>query len=131
MVPTMVSFFRRKKPDAAAAPTADAPTQPSVGHSPSGRYSVEELAAAFPDAASSPPTAEAALPVAPEATNVPPSAIDVAPAPAFDATVPAAAGKQGWRDRLRGSGFARSFGGLFSRHPKLDDDLLDEVETAL
>ena len=130
MVPTMVSFFRRKKPDA-AAPTADAPTQPSVGHSPSGRYSVEELAAAFPDAASS-PTAEAALPVAPDAANVPPSEIDVAPAPAtFDATVPAAAGKQGWRDRLRGSGFARSFGGLFSRHPKLDDDLLDEVETAL
>ena len=130
MVPTMVSFFRRKKPDAAAAPTADAPTQPSVGQSPSGRYSVEELAAAFPDAASS-PTAEAALPVAPDAANVPPSAIDVAPAPAFDATVPAAAGKQGWRDRLRGSGFARSFGGLFSRHPKLDDDLLDEIETAL
>ena len=131
MVPTMVSFFRRKKPDAAAAPTADAPTQPSVGQSPSGRYSVEELAAAFPDVASPPATAEPELPVAPEATNVPPSAIDVAPAPAFDATVPAAAGKQGWRDRLRGSGFARSFGGLFSRHPKLDDDLLDEIETAL
>jgi fused signal recognition particle receptor len=129
----MVSFFRRKKPDAAAAPTADTPTQPNAGQSPSGRYSVEELAAAFPDAAPPPAPAEPALPVAPEAANVPPAAIiDVAPAPAtIDATVPAAAGKQGWRDRLRGSGFARSFGGLFSRHPKLDDDLLDEVETAL
>jgi fused signal recognition particle receptor len=127
----MVSFFRRKKPDAAAAPTADAPTQPNAGQSPSGRYSVEELAAAFPDVAS-PATAEPALPVAREATNVPPSAIDDASAPAAsDATVPATAGKQGWRDRLRGSGFARSFGGLFSRHPKLDDDLLDEIETAL
>src|SRR5690606_4767805 len=36
-----------------------------------------------------------------------------------------------WRERLRNSAFARSFGGLFSRNPKLDDDLLDEVETAL
>ncbi len=44
---------------------------------------------------------------------------------------PAAAGKSGWRERLRGSTFARSFGGLFSRNPKLDDDLLDEIETAL
>src|SRR5690606_13419258 len=44
---------------------------------------------------------------------------------------PAAAGKAGWRDRLRSSVFARSVGGLFSRNPKLDDDLLDEIETAL
>ena len=43
----------------------------------------------------------------------------------------AAAGKSGWRERLRGSAFARSVGGLFSRNPKLDDDLLDEIETAL
>ncbi|MGH8085339.1 MAG: signal recognition particle-docking protein FtsY [Lysobacter sp.] len=39
--------------------------------------------------------------------------------------------KSGWRERLGGSLFARSFGGMFSRHPKLDDDLLDEIETAL
>ena len=51
------------------------------------------------------------------------------PAPAEPA--PAAPGKPGWRERLRGSGFARSFGGLFSRNPQLDDDLLDEIETAL
>lgn len=37
----------------------------------------------------------------------------------------------GWRERLRNSVIARSFGGLFSRNPKLDDDLLDELETAL
>jgi fused signal recognition particle receptor len=47
------------------------------------------------------------------------------------AATPAAAGKPGWRERLRGSGFARSLGGLFSRNPRLDDDLLDEIETAL
>ncbi|WP_199135071.1 signal recognition particle-docking protein FtsY, partial [Stenotrophomonas maltophilia] len=48
--------------------------------------------------------------------------VDAAPAPA---------GKPGWRERLRNSVIARSFGGLFSRNPKLDDDLLDELETAL
>jgi len=35
------------------------------------------------------------------------------------------------RETLGGSLLARSLGGLFSRHPKLDDDLLDEIETAL
>ncbi|KTF32788.1 signal recognition particle-docking protein FtsY, partial [Xanthomonas translucens] len=48
-----------------------------------------------------------------------------------DALPAAAAGKSGWRERLRNSTIARSFGGLFSRNPKLDDDLLDEIETAL
>lgn len=46
-------------------------------------------------------------------------------------TAEAAIGKSGWRERLRGSGFARGMSGLFSRNPKLDDDLLDEIETAL
>jgi len=48
-----------------------------------------------------------------------------------EGTAAAAPGKLGWRDRLRNSVIARSFGGLFSRNPKLDDDLLDELETAL
>jgi fused signal recognition particle receptor len=52
-------------------------------------------------------------------------------ASSVDEAAPAAPGKPGWRERLRGSAFARSFGGLFSRNPKLDDELLDEVETAL
>ncbi|MDH5824312.1 signal recognition particle-docking protein FtsY [Luteimonas sp. RD2P54] len=43
----------------------------------------------------------------------------------------AAPGRAGWRERLGGTGFARSLGGLFARNPKLDDDLLDEIETAL
>src|SRR3546814_3258732 len=43
----------------------------------------------------------------------------------------AAPGKPGWRERRRVSGFSRGLGGLFSRNPKLDDDLLDEIETAL
>jgi fused signal recognition particle receptor len=45
--------------------------------------------------------------------------------------VPETAARRSWRDRLSGSGFAKSLGALFVRHPKLDDDLLDELETAL
>ena len=40
-------------------------------------------------------------------------------------------GTRGWRDRLSGSGFSRGLGGLFARNPKLDGDLLDELETCL
>jgi fused signal recognition particle receptor len=130
----MVSFFRRKKADGDAAST-DSPA-----HS---RYSIEELAAAFP----APPA-----PAVPEAPTTRPDVVTAAPAPAAapaapvqpapTATIadiepsapeapPAAPGRKGWRDRLRGTGFARSFGGLFSRNPKLDEDLLDEIETAL
>ncbi|MBB5767946.1 signal recognition particle-docking protein FtsY [Xanthomonas euroxanthea] len=96
--------------------------------------------------------APAATPAASAATPVvapPPAAAPIVVAPAvISAPVPASsdndsivgqrdalpaapAGKPGWRDRLRNSSFARSFGGLFSRNPKLDDDLLDEIETAL
>jgi len=64
----------------------------------------------------------APAPVAPTIVTERPSSQDMAPA---------AAGKSGWRERLRNSVIARSFGGLFSRNPKLDDDLLDELETAL
>jgi fused signal recognition particle receptor len=35
------------------------------------------------------------------------------------------------KQTVGGSLLARSFGGLFSRHPRLDDDLLDDIETAL
>jgi len=169
----MLSFFRRKKPQ-------DAPQDaPKTQH-----YSAEELAAAFPSAATEaepvvPAAAPAveptpmAAPAAPVATpgvdaiapvSTPAAQVDAprieavqaAPTPlyppapvvvatdivqeavqplaaptAFDEAAPAAPGKTGWRDRLRNSVIARSFGGLFSRNPKLDDDLLDELETAL
>ncbi|MEO8011023.1 MAG: signal recognition particle-docking protein FtsY [Dokdonella sp.] len=41
------------------------------------------------------------------------------------------AAKRNWRERLSGSGLARSLGGLFARNPKLDEDLLEELETCL
>jgi fused signal recognition particle receptor len=139
MISTMVSLFRRKKPDADAAPAKSPATT---------RYSVEELAAAFPSApAAARPPPETLPPIAapqpePEPAQAFPQAEEVAPpdrasAPpasiADTARIPevAAPGQKGWRDRLGGSVFARSLGGLFSRNPKLDDDLLDEIETAL
>ncbi|MGN6120704.1 MAG: signal recognition particle-docking protein FtsY [Rhodanobacter sp.] len=39
--------------------------------------------------------------------------------------------KRSWRERVSGSVFSRSLGSLFVRNPKLDDDLLDELETVL
>ncbi|HEL4847707.1 MULTISPECIES: signal recognition particle-docking protein FtsY [Stenotrophomonas] len=67
----------------------------------------------------------------PEPAPTPAPVSDDLPAAASIDAVPAPAGKPGWRERLRNSVIARSFGGLFSRNPKLDDDLLDELETAL
>ena len=147
----MASWFRRNKPDA----------------EPKRRISIEELAAAFPNASADDPVERVMEPSAVPA--VPTQAVE-APAvtaavvveetpvaepaelildfilepitetadvhappvePATLANAPAAARASGWRERLRGSGFARSLGGLFSRNPKLDDELLDEIETAL
>src|SRR5690606_9164981 len=58
-----------------------------------------------------------------------PEAAPESPAPAAE-PAPAAPGKQGWRQRI-GSILTRDIAELFGRNPILDDDLLDEVETAL
>jgi fused signal recognition particle receptor len=39
--------------------------------------------------------------------------------------------KQSWRERLGASAFSRALSSVFDRNPRLDDDLLDELETAL
>jgi fused signal recognition particle receptor len=44
---------------------------------------------------------------------------------------PAAPGKLGWRERLRGSILFKDVRELLGANPILDDDLLDEIETAL
>lgn len=109
----MVSWFRRNKPD---------PTPPR-------RLSEEDLAAALP------PPATDAIPAPSTAPAPAPAAQAAPPAPAVEADTPAppaaSPGKPGWRERLRGSAFARAFGGLFSRNPRLDETLLEEIETAL
>ncbi len=86
---------------------------------------------AVPDVAPSPPIAAPPQVVLPPVPGPVPAPAPVAPPTPADTQPAAPAGKTGWRERLRNSTFARSFGGLFSRNPKLDDDLLDEIETAL
>ncbi|OOW71287.1 cell division protein FtsY [Xanthomonas axonopodis pv. melhusii] len=87
-------------------------------------------AAAAP--AGAPPISAAPTVTAPAIVSAPlPSTQDDSIVGQREALPAAPAGKPGWRERLRNSTFARSFGGLFSRNPKLDDDLLDEIETAL
>ncbi|MGE8233306.1 MAG: signal recognition particle-docking protein FtsY [Stenotrophomonas sp.] len=111
-------------PVAAAMPAA----APIAAESPSPAISpaiVEPVVVAL---AAPTPAPAAPAPVVAEISNANDSDAALIPANAAPA---APAGKLGWRDRLRNSSFARSFGGLFSRNPKLDDDLLDEIETAL
>lgn len=58
---------------------------------------------------------------------------DVPEVAVLDAAVaePPAPARRSWRDRLSGNSFARGLSTLFVRHPLLDDDLLDELETTL
>lgn len=143
----MLSFFRRKKPQNPAEQSAESAKSGGAGE----HYSIEELAAAFPQPAVEPAEETATSAEVAEMARMEPAtapepvpaeviaaALEVEPLEATQAAsvelpdvAPAAAGKPGWRERLRGSTFARSFSGLFARHPRLDDDLLDEIETAL
>ncbi len=78
------------------------------------------------------PAAPAAEPEAPPAEAgappVSPSEVETVELPIFE---PEKASRPGWRERLGGSGMAKALGGLFARNPKLDEDLLEELETAL
>lgn len=103
------------------APVIPAPVVPAPSAAqPAPRIDVAPVAAPAIDPVPAP---------LPEPT--PAAVSDDLPAAASVDAVAAPAGKPGWRERLRNSVIARSFGGLFSRNPKLDDDLLDELETAL
>lgn len=64
------------------------------------------------------------------ATDMPPEAPPVE-AQAEVAEDEAATTRRGWRERLAGSTLGRGLGSLLNRNPKLDDDLLDELETTL
>lgn len=128
----------------AAAPEADAAQaeapapQPEPQAPPAPAATPPDAASPAPPSAGAPEAPQARAPGAP-AQSVPPAPAPsrpepppVAPTPAEPSQPPAAApGKKGWRERLGVSGFARNLGGLFSGNPRLDDDLLDEIETAL
>ncbi|WP_045760853.1 signal recognition particle-docking protein FtsY [Xanthomonas albilineans] len=156
----MVSLFRRNKPqdnagesrtprysteELAAAFPKPAGAAAAVGAEPSAStHNATEQVAPITAATIAPPPAEPPQTSAPPAhadapppatTPIPPVATTAATADhglvRSDALPAAPAGKRGWRERLRNSSFARSVGSLFSRNPKLDDDLLDAIETAL
>ena len=125
--------------DAAPPPVAQPPAAaPVVTPAPAAAAPAAHVATPTPERVLAPEDFEAEA-LAAAAVLAPLAPVTPAPAPAAPAAdlpvlvdaEPAPAGKTGWRERLRNSTFARSFGGLFSRNPKLDDDLLDEIETAL
>lgn len=58
-------------------------------------------------------------------------ASETAPAPAVASGQAGTQGSSGWWRKLAGSAFATGLRGLFSSNPKLDDELLDEIETVL
>lgn len=141
----MVSWFRRKKPEAdapavsedrtaaTAAPATDVATPGDAApESAPTAQPLQTTPGHLPEHAPTTAPTTAPAPAAAPAPVVDPAALFADALAASAHAAPAAApGKPGWRERLRGSGFARSLGGLFSRNPKLDDDLLDEIETAL
>ena len=143
-------------PPAAAVPDAAGVPEPAPaggtrpGAVPEPAATPQPAASPGPAAAADPVAApvEVRAPAAPVDRTAVPASLPAQPAPPVetaavpgDAAAPAdtgmhaqpaaAPGRGGWRERLRNSTFARSFGGLFARNPKLDDDLLDEIETAL
>ncbi len=60
-----------------------------------------------------------------EATKPNPSAA------ATTSPLPAETGNRSWRDRMRGSALGRGVSALFSGNPKLDEGLLEQLETTL
>ena len=115
----MLKFWKKKPaetppqpPAAAPAPAEDAPAAAMPHDADAASLDTPALGEALSEAA---PPAE--QPGEEQPFEVP--AAEAAPA------------KRSWRERLSGSGFARGLSSLFSRHPKLDDALLDELETTL
>jgi fused signal recognition particle receptor len=85
-------------------PAADAPAKPAEPAPPRVAFTPEELARAFTARQE-----EKAARAAAEAEQT----------------------REQMKETVGGSLLARTFGGLFARHPRLDEDLLEELETAL
>lgn len=103
------------------------PPVPATGDAAAG-----DLPAATPPAIETSAT-ESALSATPTAAPVPTPAESLIAEPVVEAAAAAAATpvRRSWRERLSGSSFARNLGTLFSRKPKLDEALLEDLETAL
>ncbi|MET0935844.1 MAG: signal recognition particle-docking protein FtsY [Luteibacter sp.] len=115
--------FWKKKPAGPATTEAPAPDA-QVDHSADPAST--EAGGVFAEALAETPAPEPETPEV-EGEVEESAVVEAARESAGDAT-PA---KRSWRERLSGSGFAKSLTSLFVRHAKLDDDLLDDLETAL
>ncbi|WP_132999584.1 signal recognition particle-docking protein FtsY [Luteimonas arsenica] len=124
-----------RAPDPADVEPAPAPAAGRPAPAPAPEPDVAPAAAVAAAIPGVPTPEPGAVKAPPMSAPLPPTRLPEPIAPAAPAPTqekPAAApGKSGWRERLMGSGIARGLGGLFSRNPRLDDDLLDEIETAL
>jgi fused signal recognition particle receptor len=111
----MLKFWKKKPAETTSEQPADQGREPAT-EAPAADVAALDNASPTLDEA----RAELA-PAEPAVVDEPPSAALSEPAPA----------RRSWRERLAGSGFAKGLSALFVRHPKLDDDLLDELETIL
>ncbi|MGF6710028.1 fused signal recognition particle receptor [Luteibacter sp. W1I16] len=119
----MLKFWKKK------------PAEPATAESPAPEEHVDRTAdpaSAEVGSAIAETLAETAAPE-PQAPEIEPEAEETAVVEAArEAAQPESSpSRRSWRERLSGSGFAKSLTSLFVRHPKLDDDLLDELETSL
>ncbi|WP_082190265.1 signal recognition particle-docking protein FtsY [Frateuria defendens] len=117
----MLKFWKKKPAEAPPAPPQPAEAEHAAAPAPAAapQADAESLDSGCPALGEA--LSEAAPPEEPAGEEAP-----------FAVPEPAAAqARRGWRERLAGSAFARGLSSLFIRHPKLDDDLLDELETTL
>ncbi|MFC4764370.1 signal recognition particle-docking protein FtsY [Dyella koreensis] len=117
----MLKFWKKKPADTTTGQPAAAPTSTEAAPAAALPHDADAVSLDNAAAVLGEALAEAAPPAEAPGEEVP------FQVPAEE-TAPA---KRSWRDRLSGSAFARGLTTLFVRHPKLDDALLDELETTL
>src|SRR6202012_1424919 len=122
----MLKFWKKKPTETAEERRQDAP---ATAADAAAQDQIPALGEALAEAA--PPEAAPAPPEPAPPPDEPIESLPEQPPPPPAAAETAATGKRTWRERLSGSGFARGLSTLFSRNPKLDDDLLDQLETTL
>ncbi|HEV2538935.1 MAG TPA: signal recognition particle-docking protein FtsY [Frateuria sp.] len=111
----MLKFWKKKTTETISEQPAEQATTPPADAHAADVVALDNASPVLDEARAELVAAE------PDVVDEPPPAAVAAPAPA----------RRSWRERLAGSGFAKGLSSLFVRHPKLDDDLLDELETIL
>jgi len=119
----MLKFWKKKPVE---TPSGQ-PAAPAAEPTPPAGFAHDTDAVSLDHAA---PTLDEALSETPPPVEPPAEDEAFERAAIAEAATPAPA-KRSWRERLSGSAFARGLSSLFVRHPKLDDELLDELETTL